>query len=104
MKKSHTLLYDIPSDAFLDGLPEPMNGYSIIRKYCEATVLACKDKEVADLNEEEKFAIAFLAGVPLAPQYFTGDDCSCNMTFTTVPCAIAKIDGKFHVACDDRKL
>lgn len=94
---------DLPSDALIAANLPPMDGYSIIRRHCEEMIMACKDKEVSDLTETEKFAIAFIAGVPLAAQKFDVRFPSNRLTFTTVPCAIAKIDGKFHIACDDRK-
>lgn len=101
--RSTTIFSDLPSDALIGSLPPPMDGYSIIRRHCEEVVMACKEKEVADLTETEKFAIAFLAGVPLAAQNMDARCPTNRLTFTTIPCAIAKIDGKFHVACDPLK-
>ncbi len=101
--RSTTIFSDLPSDALLAANFPPMDGYSIIRRHCEEVLAACKDKEVADLTETEKFAIAFIAGVPLAARKFDMRLPSNRLTFTTVPCAIVKIDGKFHVACDTRK-
>lgn len=60
--------------------------------------LLALDKEVAELTEEEKFAIALIAGVPLARNENAMDGNAFTMKMKTVPCSIVKIDGKFHVA------
>lgn len=67
-----------------------------------ARVAACADqaagKEVADLTEEERFAIAFLAGCETEMR---ADGGSFPLAIKGVIC-ITKIDGKFHVAQNAR--
>lgn len=74
-----------------------------IGKWAREVVESAAHKEVADLSEEEKFCIAFLAGVPLAKNNYDTEGLSTIMKMTTVPCAITKIDGKFHVAYQEDK-
>lgn len=52
------------------------------------------------LNDEEKFAICAAAGVPVISEF---DYETRKMRFTTLnPCAVEKIDGRWHVFTDAR--
>lgn len=59
---------------------------------------ACRDKEVADLTEDEKCALAWCAGVEMVtsePEY-TEDSVKFRW-ITKNPIGIVKIDGAFRV-------
>ena len=74
-------------------LPDPA---SIFRESMLVALKGCIDKEVEDLTELERFAIAYAAGVPLASAM--GED--GKLKFTTARCGIYKYQGKFHVAIE----
>lgn len=85
----------LPEDNQGLDLSDPME---IFRAGCQKLFDGCKDKEVTDLTEAERFAVAFFAGVNWD---WTGDG---QMTsITTERCAITKIDGKFLVAVQTRR-
>lgn len=65
------------------------------RRIERGLALGAKDKEVEELTEQEKFAIAFLAGVRM--EWRPSDDAAGPAIFVTEECGIYKADGKFHV-------
>ena len=54
-------------------------------------------KEPSELTEDERFAIAYFAGVPVYWRLGEGD----KMKASTAPCAIVKVNGKFIVGHKD---
>ena len=56
-----------------------------------------KDKEVGELTEPEKFAIAYLAGVRMELRPRETLDHRTLTRFVTEACGIYKVEGKFHV-------
>lgn len=64
-----------------------------------AIARAASHKDVADLDDAEKFAIAAIAGAPVKTVTGLDDQRLVILKMrTAVPVGIAKIDGKFHVA------
>lgn len=54
-------------------------------------------KEPSELTENERFAVAYFAGVPIHWRFGEGD----TLKAKTNPCAIAKVGGKFIVGHKD---
>lgn len=75
-------------------LAQESDPYAIFRDEMLSAVHGCMHKAVDELTEEERFAIAFAAGVKLTTRW---DEETNKLVYTTEPCGIAKINGQFRV-------
>jgi hypothetical protein len=74
------------------------NAASVITEKFRAMALAAAAKE--EITEDEKFAICWVMGVPCenVPVDFRNPEATSRMSWkTSVPCAVTRIDGKWHV-------
>ena len=69
-----------------------------------ATAGKALNKEPEELSEEEKFAIAYVAGVPMDQRLRIEDRGESKFRLRTVPCAITKRRGQWRVGYDVRCL
>ena len=72
-------------------LPDPCD---ILRQGMIETVRGCLHKELADLTDLEKLALAFMAGVPCHSSEGSSFD---KIRLVSEPFSICKVDGKFHI-------
>jgi hypothetical protein len=74
-------------------------GEMILRDHHMRALHSCQNKEVDDLTEEEKFAIAVAGGAPIKTRVVDG-----MLQMTTVPCGIIKKNGTFRVLIRQKDL